>query len=173
MTGKPSSFGPEVIDNLLSDEATKALSAAQGKVLKGQVDEKAAAAHQHEMDGIVGLTAALALKADLVNGKVPVAQLPDSTGSGGVKILLFPGTQTNNFIVPAGGTWLGFMGFLLMYTDGKKQVAYAIPGTNYSNYTWWYQSGGSDLSDIGYFYISVADQPSYRVQKLIACWKIQ
>lgn len=173
VTGKPSSFGPEVIDNLLSDEATKALSAAQGKALKGQVDEKAAAAHQHEMDGIVGLTAALASKADLVNGKVPITQLPDSIGGSGVKILLFPGTQTNNFIIPAGGTWLGFMGYLLTYTSGRKQVVSSPPGSGSPNYIWWYQSGGSDLSEVGNFQTSVGNQPSYNIQKLIVCWKIQ
>lgn len=173
VTGKPSSFGPEVVDNLLSDEVTKALSAAQGKALKGQIDEKATTTHQHEMDGVVGLTAALTLKADLVNGKVPVTQLPDSTGGGGAKILLFPGTQTNNFIIPAGGTWLGFMGYLLTYTNGRKQVTSSPPGGGSSNYIWWYQSGGSDLSEVGKFQTSVANQPSYSVQKLIVCWEIQ
>lgn len=45
----------EVVDNLTSDAANKALSAKQGKALKGLIDGKA----------------------DLENGKVPLSQLPD------------------------------------------------------------------------------------------------
>lgn len=45
----------EIVDNLTSDAANKALSAKQGKALKGLIDGKA----------------------DLENGKVPLSQLPD------------------------------------------------------------------------------------------------
>ena len=38
VTGKPSAFGPEVIDALDSDRPDAALSAAQGKVLKGLIE---------------------------------------------------------------------------------------------------------------------------------------
>lgn len=46
-------------DNLTSDSATDSLSANQGKILKGLVDGKAAASHDHQIADINGLQTAI------------------------------------------------------------------------------------------------------------------
>lgn len=102
----------EIVDDLTTGGANKGLSAEQGKRLKNSVDGKAEALHQHAMETITGLPAALGAKADLVGGKVPKAQLPDNDNNGA----LAPTTDTfKKFLkrstdrdqtLPAGGTWL-------------------------------------------------------------------
>lgn len=82
VTGKPEKFTCDIVDALDSDRADAALSAKQGKALKGFVDEKANVTHTHEIDDITQLAATLQNKADLVNGKVPETQLPSSIGNG-------------------------------------------------------------------------------------------
>lgn len=67
VTGKPEKFQTDVVDALDSDRTDAALSAAQGKVLKGAVDEKAASVHQHEEGDITGLSAALTDKAPKIH----------------------------------------------------------------------------------------------------------
>lgn len=113
VTGKPEKFTCDIVDALDSDRADAALSAKQGKALKGFVDEKANVTHTHEIDDITQLAATLQNKADLVNGKVPETQLPSSIGNG----LSAPTTSTflafgcsdktgSHYVLPPGGTWL-------------------------------------------------------------------
>ena len=113
VTGKPEKFTCDIVDALDSDRADAALSARQGKALKGFVDKKANVTHTHEIDDITQLAATLQNKADLVNGKVPETQLPSSIGNG----LSAPTTSTflafgcsdktgSHYVLPPGGTWL-------------------------------------------------------------------
>lgn len=53
-----------VIDNLLSTLTTAALSANQGKVIKGLIDGKAPLSHSHAQSEISGLSSALSGKAN-------------------------------------------------------------------------------------------------------------
>lgn len=66
----------EIVDNLTTNDATKVLSAKQGKALQ---DGKAALVHTHAQSDITGLTAALTGKVGYdINGKVAISDLPDS-----------------------------------------------------------------------------------------------
>ena len=63
----------EIVDNLETEAADKALSAKQGKALNSQISE--IANQKGEPDGIATLDE---------TGKVPLAQLPEGTGVAGV-----------------------------------------------------------------------------------------
>ncbi|MBX7204139.1 MAG: hypothetical protein K1X81_01830 [Bacteroidia bacterium] len=67
---------PEIVDNLTTNDASKVLSAKQGKALQ---DGKAALVHTHSQGDITGLAAALASKVGYdITGKVALSDLPDS-----------------------------------------------------------------------------------------------
>ena len=134
VTGKPTSFKTEIVDSLDSDKTDAALSAAQGKLLKEIASGKASASHQHEMGDVTGLRQALAgkaaaihqhvvadvaglsdalsAKADLVGGKIPEAQLPNTTSGAlpptSATFLKIHAVSSGSFTLPAGGTWVYF-----------------------------------------------------------------
>lgn len=59
VTGKPSNFGPEIIDALSSTSAVAGLSARQGRKLKLELDDKALKVHTHVIADVEGLGAQL------------------------------------------------------------------------------------------------------------------
>ena len=175
ITGKPEKFTCDIVDALNSDRADVALSARQGKALKEQVDGKAAVSHQHEMSGVAGLIAALTSKADLVGGKVPVAQLPDSIGGSEFWFQQYPVTQTSGFTIPAGGTWLVFCGWMQTNTghDGASIVWRPLGTSSFSNAAFFIRvPGGTDMVTAGAEKFDQV-QPGATVYKIIAAWKIQ
>ena len=135
----------DVVDNLTSTDATKSLSANQGKVLKGLVDGKAAASHTHSAyvnqnafsNVVVGSTTVAADSATdtltLVAGS-NITITPDATND---KITIAAKDTTYSSMTGATSSAAGTSGLVPAPAAGDQDKFLKADGT-------WQEAGGSN-----------------------------